>query len=124
MTQVKQIQKEYCSQAMLLAISIALIFLMLGAKPIAKGLILGTLFSIVNFMLIAQAMVMQLNKNRGKTIMVCLGSIWVRYMLLAVPLIIAIRFAAFNFFAVATGIFMVQLVILGRHCGRMVFSMH
>ncbi len=123
MTQVKQIQKEYCSQAMLLAISIALIFLMLGAKPIAKGLILGTLFSIVNFMLIAQAMVMQLNKNKGKTIMVCLGSIWVRYMLLAVPLIIAIRFAAFNFFAVATGIFMVQLVILGRHCGRMVFSM-
>ncbi|MCP3874758.1 MAG: hypothetical protein GY699_16600, partial [Desulfobacteraceae bacterium] len=71
MTQAKQIQKEYCSQAMLLAISIALIFLMLGAKPIAKGLILGTLFSIVNFMLIAQAMVMQLNKNRGKTIMVC-----------------------------------------------------
>ncbi len=123
MNEVRQIQKEYCSQAMLLAIGVALIFLATGAKPISKGLILGTIFSILNFILIAQGLPFHLNKSRRKTVLVCLGSIWLRYALLAVPLILAAKFEMFNFFAAAAGIFMVQVVILGHHLGRMVFSM-
>jgi hypothetical protein len=123
MNEVRQIQKEYCSQAMLLAIGVSLIFLLAGAKPISKGLILGTLFSILNFILIAHGLPFHLNKGRYKTILVCMGSIWLRYALLAVPLIVAAKFEVFNFFAAAAGIFMVQAVILGHHLGRMMLSM-
>jgi len=123
MNEVRQTQKEYCSQAMMLAIGAALVFLIIGAKPISKGLVLGTLFSVINFILIAQALPMQLNKGRSKTVLVCLGSIWLRYVLLAIPLILAAKLEMFNFFAAAVGIFMVQVVILGHQLGRMVFSM-
>ena len=123
MNEVRKIQKEYCSQAMILAIGTALFFLMLGAKPISKGLILGTLFSIINFTLIAQGLPLQLGQGRAKTFLVCLGSIWVRYALLAIPLVIALKLPMFNFFAAAAGILMVQVVILGHHLRRMVSFM-
>ena len=120
MNEVRQIQKEYCSQAMVLAIGGALFFLILGNKPISKGLILGTLFSIFNFILIAQSLPMQLGKGRAKTFLVCMGSIWMRYALLAIPLVLAAKLQMFNFFAAAVGILMVQVVILGHQLLRMV----
>ncbi len=123
MNEVRQIQKDYCSQAMLLAIGTALFFLAMGARSISKGLILGTLFSIINFILMARGLPLQLNKSRGKTFLACLGSIWVRYILLALPLIVAAKFQVINFFATAVGILMVQLVILGHHLSRMVTFM-
>lgn len=107
----------------MLAIVAALVFLAIGAKPISKGLILGTLFSILNFILIAQGLPFQLNKGRYRTFLVCLGSIWLRYTLLAVPLILASKLDSFDFFATAAGILMIQVVILGHHFGRMVLLM-
>ena len=123
MNEVRQIQKGYCSQAMMLAIGAALVFLALGAKPVSKGLILGTLFSILNFTLIAQGLPLQLGRGRTKTFLVCMGSIWVRHALLAIPLVIAAKFQMFDFFAAAVGILMVQVVILGHHLLRMVSGM-
>lgn len=123
MNEVRQAQKEYCSQAMMLAIGAALIFLVAGAKPISKGLILGTLFSILNFMLIAQSLPSRLEKGRGKALFACLNSVWLRYAMLAVPLIVAAKFEGFNFFAAAAGILMVQLVILGRQLVGKVLAM-
>jgi hypothetical protein len=121
--ELNQIQKEYCSQAMMLAIGAAMIFLVAGAKPISKGLILGTLFSILNFVLIAQSLPSRLDKGRGKTFMICLSSVWLRYAVLAVPLIVAAKFEIFNFFAAAAGVLMVQMVILGRQLIGKVFPM-
>jgi hypothetical protein len=123
MNELKQTQKEYCSQAMMLAIGAAVIFLIAGAKPISKGLILGTLFSILNFILIARSLPSQLDRGRGKTFLICLSSVWMRYAVLAVPLIVAAKLENFNFFAAAAGILMVQVVILGRQLVRKVFSM-
>jgi hypothetical protein len=123
MNELKQTQKEYCSQAMMLAIGAAMIFLVAGAKPISKGLILGTLFSILNFILIAQSLPSQLDRGRGKTFMICLSSVWMRYAVLAVPLIVAAKLEGFNFFAAAAGILMVQVVIIGRQLVGKVFSM-
>jgi hypothetical protein len=105
---------------MVLAIGGALFFLILGNKPISKGLILGTLFSIFNFILIAQGLPFQLGKGRAKTFLVCMGSIWMRYALLAIPLVLAAKLQMFNFFAAAVGILMVQVVILGHQLLRMV----
>ena len=108
----------------MLAIGAAMIFLIAGAKPISKGLILGTLFSILNFVLIAQSLPSRLDRGRGKTFMICLSSVWLRYAVLAVPLIVAAKFESFNFFAAAAGVLMVQVVIIGRQLVRKVFPMH
>jgi hypothetical protein len=115
MNELKQTQKEYCSQAMMLAIGAAMIFLVMGAKPISKGLVLGTIFSIFNFILIAYSLPSRLDKGRGKAFFACLSSVWLRYAMLAVPLVVAAKVEGFNFFAAAVGVLMVQMVILGRH---------
>jgi len=121
MSDTSQIQKEYCSQALAAAIVIALIFLAAGAKPVAKGMVLGTLFSIINFILMAQALPLKINKSRRKIFIICLGGIWFRYALIAIPLVIAIKLNSFNFFAVVMGVFMVQGIILARHIGEAFF---
>jgi hypothetical protein len=105
---------------MTLAILLALVFFAVGAAAVAKGLLLGTLFSILNFVLMGQALLQHMNKARTKRFMLCLGSIWLRYALLAVPLTIAAKSAMFDFFAAAAGILMVQGVILLHHCGKLI----
>jgi hypothetical protein len=44
-----------------------------------------------------------------------MGSIIFRYLLLAIPLIIAVKYKQFNLAAAILGIFMIQLVILAEH---------
>ncbi|MEJ2040181.1 MAG: ATP synthase subunit I, partial [Desulfosarcinaceae bacterium] len=99
-------------QAMAAAIVIALIFIVLGAKPIGKGLILGTLFSVLNFVLMAHMLPLRMQETRRKSIVGAFGSIWVRLALLALPLLIALKIDSINFFAAAAGLFMVQIIIV------------
>ena len=44
-TEIRQVQKKYCSQAMLAAIAAAAILIAAGVKPVGKGVLLGALFS-------------------------------------------------------------------------------
>jgi hypothetical protein len=44
-----------------------------------------------------------------------MGSIIFRYLLLATPLIVAVKYEQFNLVAAILGIFMIQLVILAEH---------
>ncbi len=78
-----------------------------------KGLILGTLFSSVNFALMGEILPHKVGKSRRKNYLISFGSIVSRYVLLAVPIVLGIKFPdKFNLIAVIIGIFMVQLVIL------------
>jgi len=122
MDPVRQTQKKYCSRAITFAILISLGCILAGYKDIGKGLILGTLFSIINFVLMGETISAKLGKASKKTFIVALGSILFRYILLAVPLIIALKNEYINFFAVVAGIFSVQLVILSDHLIIMIFT--
>jgi len=115
MEAVRQTQKKYCSTAIAVAISVGLVFILTGQKPIGKALVLGTVFSIVNFILMGETLPLRIGKSKGRTFFVALGSIYFRYAILAVPLIVAIKFEQFNLFAVIVGIFLVQLVIIADH---------
>ena len=88
---------------------------MAGQKPIGKALILGTVFSIVNFILIGETLPLRIGKTKGKTFFISLGSIYFRYIILAIPLIMAIKLEQFNLFAVIFGIFLIQIVIMADH---------
>jgi hypothetical protein len=122
MDSLRQTQKKYCSRAITAAIFVGLFLILAGQKPVGKGLILGTVFSIVNFILMAQMLPHRIGKTKNKTFFLSFGSIALRYFLLAVPLIIAIKLDQYNFISVVLGIFMVQFVILGDHLFSLIAS--
>ncbi len=108
--EMKRAQKRFCSWAMTSAIIVAFVFLILDEKAIAKGLIMGTLFSIINFILLGRSIPMILGRSVAKTRAIGLSSILGRFVVLAIPLIVAIKLDKFNFIAVVVGIFSVQIV--------------
>jgi hypothetical protein len=119
---IRQTQKKYGSMALILAIFAGMFFILMGQKAIAKGLILGTLFSILNFVLMGQVLPMMIGKTRRTSTVYSLGSITFRFVLLAIPLILSLKMEAFNFAAVVVGIFMVHIIIFGDYILRHFFQ--
>jgi len=122
MESVKLTQKKYGSRAIWIAIAIGLCFILAGQKDLAKGLILGTVFSVINFILIGQTLPLRLGKSKRKTFLLSLGSIIFRYVLLAIPIVVAVKFEQIDLVAAIVGIFMIQLVILADHIFRLILS--
>ena len=118
MEKVRETQKKYCSRAMAAAIMIGFLFILAGHKGVGKGLVLGTLFSVFNFILMGEMLPFRIQKSTGKTYFLSFCSICLRYLVLAVPLVIAIKSEHINLFAAILGIFMVQFAILVDHFFR------
>ena len=115
MESVRQIQKKYAYGAMTVAIIAGLFLVLAGQRPIGKGLVLGAIFSVINFILIGETLSMRIGKSKWKTYNSVFTSILFRYSLLAVPLILAVKIEQFNLFSTILGIFMIQVVILADH---------
>ncbi len=107
--------KRYCSRAMVAAIFIGAALILGGLPAWGKGLIAGTLFSILNFILMAEALPHHIGKSQRRAAVFSLGSILLRYSLMAVPMILALVYHLFHPAAAAIGLFFVQLVILTEH---------
>jgi len=115
METIKDIQKRYGSAVMGLAIPAALVLILAGLPSAGKGLILGSLFSVLNFVLMGQTLPLRLGRTRNAAIGISMGPLGFRYAILAIPLIVAIRYDAFHPAATIAGMFMVQVVILADH---------
>jgi hypothetical protein len=115
METVKQVQKKYSSLALTFSIGVAVLFILMGHKPLGKGLILGAIFSVLNFILMGKSIVLNFGRSKAKTFSISMGSIIIRYLLLAIPLVAAVKYEQFNLAAAILGIFMIQLVILAEH---------
>jgi hypothetical protein len=122
MESVKATQKKYGSRALWIAIIIGLGFFLGGLKPVGKGIILGTVFSVVNFILIGKALPLRIGNPKRKTFFLSLGSIFFRYLLMALPIIVAVKFEQFNLVAAIVGLFMIQFVILADHLIKVISS--
>jgi asparagine N-glycosylation enzyme membrane subunit Stt3 len=122
MEAIRQTQKKYCTRAMVTAIAIGGFLILIGQPPVGKGIILGTIFSVINFILIGETLPLRLGKTSGKTFLIAFGSIFFRFGLMAVPLVLAIKFDQFNIFTVIIGIFAVQMVILADNLFGMIGS--
>jgi hypothetical protein len=109
---LKQLQKHYCSAAILIAIAGALLLILIGYKPMGRGLVLGTLFSIINFLLMAYSIQVRLGKHQNRATLSALVSLWLRFGVMAVPLIVALSFDSYHIATTVMGLFMVQFVIL------------
>jgi len=121
---IRETQKKYCSRAMVVAIVGGLVLILVGQKGLGKGLVLGTIFSVLNFIVMGELLPMQLGKTKGPTIVTALGSMGLRYILLAVPLVIAVKFDQIDIITTAIGIFMIQLVIVSDYIGQFFSSPH
>lgn len=115
MEAVKQAQKQITQRALWLAIIVGLVFIVMGYKPVGKGLILGTLFSVLNFILMAKSIGYKFGRSKRQIFSISIGSIVFRYILLAIPLVAAVKFEQFDLVAVIVGVFMIQIVILAGH---------
>ena len=104
--------KKICTWAITCSTVIAVICLLLKQTAVAKGLIIGAIFSVINFVLLGQTIPLTLFKSRAKAGMIGFSSILGRYVLLAVPLIIGIKLPSFNFVAVVIGVFAIQITTL------------
>jgi len=120
MEAIRETQKKYCSRAMVTAIIAAFVFILAGQKGIGKGLVLGTLFSVFNFILMGETLPMRIGRPKGRALMLVFGSMFLRYLLLAVPIVVAIKVDGFNLVAAILGIFMVQLILVADHFYRFV----
>ncbi len=115
METLKQTRNRYCSAAMTAAIVIGLGLIIADMRPMGKGLILGTLFSVFNFILMAQTLPMRMAPTKGKTLFYSLFSIFFRFSLMAVPLIIALKVENFALIGVLIGLVAIQIMILADH---------
>ncbi len=121
METIRETQKTIGSRALAIAVVFGLLLVLLGQKTLAKGLVLGSIFSVFNFVLMGQVLPLLLAPSRRQSVLISFGSILGRYFLLAIPLLIAVKMTDFDFWATALGIFMVQIVIVGEHVFRLIF---
>ncbi|MDZ7831043.1 MAG: ATP synthase subunit I [Desulfobacterales bacterium] len=118
MEAVRETEKHYCSIALGIAVIAAIICFMLAFKPIGKGLILGSLFSAANFILMGETLPMRIGRSRKKAAGISFLLILLRYVLMAIPLVLSIQMAQFHLAATIIGLFSVQLVIMSEHISR------
>ena len=109
---IRKTQKKYGSRALTTAVVAGVVLVLAGYSPVAKGLVLGTLFSVLNFVLMGQILPMLFSPSQRRSVLMSFGAIIGRYVLLSIPLIVSIKLANFNFFAAALGIIMVQVMIM------------
>lgn len=121
---IRETQKKYCSRAMVVAIVGGMILILAGQKGLGKGLVLGAIFSVLNFIVMGEMLPLRMGKTKGPAIVTALISVGLRYVLLAVPLVIAIKFDQIDIITAAIGIFMIQLVIVSDHIGQFFSSPH
>jgi len=101
----------FIKSALLLAVVVSLALFALGEASWAKGFALGSLFSILNFVLLKWGIQQRLNQG-GKTVKVKgFAFIVLRYAILAIPLLLALKTEIFNLPATIAGLFCIQLSI-------------
>ena len=122
METIKQLQKRYCSLAMALAIGGAILFIVLGYKPLGRGLVLGTLFSIINFILMGQSIQARMGKTQARTTLLALVSVLLRFALMAVPIVVALSFEPYHIATTVAGLFMVQIVLLLENLKNLIWN--
>jgi hypothetical protein len=109
---LRETQKKYCSKALVYSIFVCIVCLLAGYRSVGKGFVLGSVFSIINFIIMGETLPYRIGISKKKTIFVSLCSIGMRYLLMAVPIVMSIRMEQFNFFSVGLGLFSVQLVLM------------
>ena len=108
----RRIQRRTITFVLTVSVVMGGLLLLSGFNAQAKGLLLGSLFSVLNFFLMAVFLPMRMGYGRSKSSLISLASLYLRFALLAIPLIVAAKYAQFALTATSLGLFMVQIVLI------------
>lgn len=120
--EIRSVEKKYSSVAMAIAVCFGLLLIIADMKPLGKGLILGTLFSVLNFIIMGETLTRRIAGTRKRAAMRSGLHLIFRYILLAVPLILAVKFPSYHLATTIAGLFMIQILIMGHHAGLAVYE--
>lgn len=110
--EVARVQKRICSLAIFISIIVASGLIIMNQNGIAKGFLLGTLFSIANFVLLGMSVPLTIGKTRARASFIAFFSLLIRFALLAIPMVVGMKSAAFSFGAIVVGVFSIQIITL------------
>ena len=99
-------------QILVTAVLLSVGALVLGYTQVAKGFALGSLFSLINFRIMAFHAPRRLGKSRGRAGWDGYLSLLIRIVLLAVPLLMALRLEQFSLIWTVLGVLNLQFSIL------------
>jgi hypothetical protein len=122
MEAVRALQKKYCPTAMFIAIIAAMAMIFMGYKDLARGLVLGTLFSIINFVLMGESIQLRVQRTRRSGTIASFILVILRFGLLALPVVISINYDKYHTVTTVAGLLMVQAVMLADAARKMVSS--
>jgi hypothetical protein len=112
METIRHLQKRYCGGALSLAVVLSLVVYLAGWPAMTRGLIVGSLFSALNFALLGKTMARKLADPRRGGGLVTLVAQLGRYLLWAVPVVIAVKLPPVDLPATIAGLFMVPIFII------------
>ncbi len=114
MEEIRETEKRYASMAMIISLIVGSVLIFANFKSEGKGLILGAIFSCINFVLIGESLPSIINKKKRKRFFLSLSSRALRYLILALPLILGAKYEIFDFCFVVIGIFSVQILLIAE----------
>jgi len=112
MEAIKNLQNRYCGGALSLAIVVSLATYLAGWPGVTRGLLLGALFSALNFALLGQTMTQKLTGAQRRNTIIALGAQLGRYLLWGVPVVVAVKMPLVDLPAAIAGLFMVPIFII------------
>lgn len=98
----------------MIAVCAAVVLIAAGMKPAGKGLILGTIFSIINFIVMGETLPGKIAGTRRRASVLSWLLLLARYAILAIPLVISIKLENLDIITTIIGLFMIQIVILAE----------
>ena len=109
---IDDLQRRYCSRALGAAVILGLLAHLAGWPAVARGLLLGGLFSALNFVLLGKTLARRLGGGpQGGAVGNRLARVG-RYLLWGVPTLLAVKLPAVDLPAAVAGMFMVQVSLL------------
>jgi hypothetical protein len=105
-------KKRIVLQILITAAAVAVGGLLVGRPPIAKGFVLGSLFSVANFLMMARHAVKGLGDSQGRATARRLFSLGLRMGILALPIYLAFRIPEIDLLFTILGVFNLQVSII------------
>ena len=102
------LQKALIKKALLISLAVACICLVFNQKAAAKGISLGAVFGVADFKLMALLLPRRLARQSRITFYL---SLICRFVLLSVPLILALKLPSFNFAATVVGLLLMKAAV-------------
>lgn len=113
MENLNRYKKAILFQMLITALAVAAVLIIFGQTGSAKGFVLGSLFSLINFHIMARTMTRRLGKSRNKASLEGGAGMLLRMAVLAIPIFLAFKYPAkYNLIWSIIGIFNLQISIL------------